>query len=215
MPVTPGAAVPDTDDGWVVELAGGWPNALVAAGAVLPGVAELVAAVDVPMPKRGFAAGADEVEVDVGGAVVVAPPPRLANKLEVAGGAEVAVPNKDGAAFAAGAPLVVGTWVAGVLAAGGKLKAGFGASEAGAVVAAVFAPELGVVEEGLLKRPPPGVELAVPAFRLENMEGFGCVESAGFAAPKRGCWPAEADPNIGFVWPFSAGGGPAGVVELN
>ena len=52
-------------------------------------------------------------------------------------------------------------------------------------------------------------------FRPENIGfAFGCVESPGFGPPKRGCWPLGANPNIGLAWPFSAGGGPAGVVEL-
>jgi hypothetical protein len=66
-----------------------------------------------------------------------------------------------------------------------------------------------------LKRPPPRLEFVVPVFRPENIGlAFGCVESAGFAPPKRGFWPLGADPNIGLAWPLSAGGGPAGVVEL-
>lgn len=102
-----------------------------------------------------------------------------------------------------------------MLAAWAKLKAGFGASDAGALLEAGSAPELAAVEEALAKRSPPGVELAGVEFRFEKRDNFGCVESAGFAVPNRDCWPARADPNIGFVWPFSAGGGPAGVVELN
>jgi hypothetical protein len=68
----------------------------------------------------------------------------------------------------------------------------------------------------LLKRLP-GAGFVVPLLRPENKLGFGCVESAGFAAPKSpaaGCWPIVADPKSGLAWPFAAGGGPAGVVEL-
>lgn len=74
---------------------------------MLLGVAELVAGADVPKPNRGFTAGADEIGVDVGGAEVVVPPPRLANKVEGAAGADVVDPNKDEAVFAAGAVLIV------------------------------------------------------------------------------------------------------------
>jgi hypothetical protein len=54
-----------------------------------------------------------------------------------------------------------------VLAAGGKVNADFGASEAGAVVAVVLAPELAGVDVGVLKRPSLRAEL--PVFRPENI----------------------------------------------
>ena len=103
----------------MVELAGGWPNGFdVPAGAAVLGAADVLAGVDAfKLPKKGFEVGA-EVEAEVGGTVGVAPPERLANRLEATGAAEVVAPPNNGAELVAGAALVVGAWVPGVLAVG-------------------------------------------------------------------------------------------------
>ena len=153
--------------------------------------------VGVPKPNRGFELGA-AVEAEAGGAVavVVVPFPRPPANILEAGAAEVVGPPNNEGVVVTDAAAVVDAWVPGVLAAAdGKLKAGFGTSEAGAVVEGAAAPELAGVEEGVLRRAP-GVEFVVPLFRPEKRGlGFGWVESAGFAPVKRVCWPIGVDPN--------------------
>ncbi len=181
------------------------------------GDAELVPEVAPKLPNKDFEGA--EVEVDVGGAAdveaLVVPCERLANILGAAEVEGVEVPPNNGAVAAGDITLVEACVPGALLAAVGKLNTGLGASEAGAVVEEAFAPELTGVEEGLLKRLLLEVEFVVPSFKFAKRElGFGWVDSVGFAVPKRGCCPLGADPNKDFAWPFSAGGGPAGVVEF-
>ena len=137
--------------------------------------AEELAGVDVPRPpNKGFAVAGAEVEAELPGALVVAPPESPANILETVGAVEDVVaglnPGNNPPDVVAGAALDADVWVLGVLAAG-KLKVGFGASEAGAVVEAVSAPELAGVEVALLNSPPLGAGFPPP--RPENNDGLG------------------------------------------